>query len=256
MLISRATCVLLFTAMGYADAAEWGKREMRSRLAKLNQIIPENYTIGESNIDTVLDEILACNNEQEIIDLAKQDGPEIERITRAARAALANKLPQDLNALHEFIQRDAELADAEAVAIEIQEIDDVDLSQKPAKAAYAKQNRENTRLVVSKLKEEQAKKAAYRSMVSDALYTSDVPILDPHDSYANIRYTEGRPFYAGVVIAKYGNAQGITDDMINELDAYMPGNTKECTRMLRFAWHAINGYIKARVDGFKDYDKV
>ena len=254
MEISRATCVLLFTAMGYTEASGWGKREMKSRLSKLNEIVPEDYIIGESNIDTILDEIIACNNEDESIELAKEDGPEINLISRAARAALANKTEQELNGLQEFIERDTELAAVEAITVDVADVGE-ELAQKPAKIIHVEENRERETQVKSKVKAEKEKKAAYRSMLTDALFTPDVPVIDPNTTFEGVRYTEGRPFYAGVVLAKYGNQHGITEDMIGELDQYMPGNPRECQSMLRMAWHVINGYVKTKLDGFKDYQE-
>jgi outer membrane biosynthesis protein TonB len=62
-------------------------------------------------------------------------------------------------------------------------------------------------------------------------------------STTGVREVVTRPYLAGQIIAKYGLAAGVTDDMVSELDdAYGKVNPAESLFTLRNAWHAIRGY--------------
>ena len=66
--------------------------------------------------------------------------------------------------------------------------------------------------------------------------------------------TKGRPYYAGLVIAKHGLDAGVTEAMAHEVNALVgTGNTRESLFALRNAWHAIKGCCdeQARVEALE-----
>jgi hypothetical protein len=59
-----------------------------------------------------------------------------------------------------------------------------------------------------------------------------------------VRPVRTRPYLAGVIIAKYGLAAGVTGAMVAELDeAYGKPNPTESQFCLKNAWHAVRGYL-------------
>lgn len=58
-----------------------------------------------------------------------------------------------------------------------------------------------------------------------------------------VRLADTRPYLAGRIIARHGMEQGVTDEMVAELDeAYPRPNPRESKFTLRNAYHAIRGY--------------
>lgn len=74
------------------------------------------------------------------------------------------------------------------------------------------------------------------------------PFVSKPVSIPGVRPTRSRPFLSGVVILKHGLEAGVTDAMIEEIDAmYVEGggstNIRETQFSARNAWAAIRGYV-------------
>lgn len=69
------------------------------------------------------------------------------------------------------------------------------------------------------------------------------------ETVPGVRPMRSRPYYAGVVIKKYGLAAGVTPAMVAEVDAaYGEPNPRESQFCLRNAWHACRAFAGAAED--------
>ena len=78
-------------------------------------------------------------------------------------------------------------------------------------------------------------------------------VLPPTKKTApGVRAMRSRPYFAGVIVAKYGLEAGVTDEMVAELDAaYGKPNPTESRYRLKDAWHAARGYMGIHAEEVK-----
>lgn len=65
------------------------------------------------------------------------------------------------------------------------------------------------------------------------------------------RFGLTRPYFAGVVLAEYGIQNGVTQEMIDAVEAYMPDdakNPRETGFAIRNGWHILRGYFGVETD--------
>lgn len=86
--------------------------------------------------------------------------------------------------------------------------------------------------------EEKAKKAKEKEDAKKAAEAAKA------NAPKNIRPVRSRIFLGAQVLKKHGLKVGITDEIVNEVDAMCENhNPKETRAWLTMAWHALNGYL-------------
>ena len=102
----------------------------------------------------------------------------------------------------------------------------------------------------AKLQKDADKKAAEEKKAADkaaAKAAKDAAKAAAAPGIPGVRETRTRPYLAGTLIAKYGPAAGVTEEMVAELDdLYGKVNPVESLFTLRNAWHAVRGFTEKK----------
>lgn len=80
---------------------------------------------------------------------------------------------------------------------------------------------------------------------SHGIAEADMPVC------VGARFGQTRPYFAGVVLAAFGIANGVTPEMIDAVEAYMPDdakNPRETGFAIRNGWHILRGYFGVEND--------
>lgn len=86
---SRSSVVAVFVGLGFADASKWSKERLMNRVIKLPETATDNESIGDTELDNVLDELIASvkdGDSIEIVDDTKKDAkPTKEKKAKASK---------------------------------------------------------------------------------------------------------------------------------------------------------------------------
>jgi hypothetical protein len=86
---------------------------------------------------------------------------------------------------------------------------------------------------------------------ADAMAASHDMAVEAMPVCVGARFGLTRPYFAGVVLAEFGIQNGVTQEMINAVEAYMPEdakNPRETGFAIRNGWHILRGYFGVETD--------
>lgn len=212
MKIRQASAVALLKAVGYKTADKLDPDKLGEKLASFKKF---GETVEELDIsDEKMSELAG-----KVLQNIEAEG-EFEVVPTPPAEEVAEEAPKK--------KKPAPAAEEEAPA------------KKPAAAAPAKKK---PAPVEDEVDEEPApKKKAAKAAAEEKPAKPAKPPKEKVPSMG-VRDSLSRPFVAGAILKKHGLAEGITEEMIAEVDAeYGKANPRETKFTLRNAWHAIRAY--------------
>lgn len=237
--LTRSNALELFEAMGRTTADKWNNKRMEVKLAKADEMIDDDLKLKGKPKATLTKVLDAIENEIEIV-VVDDEGATAQAAPAAApakgktkaeapapKAKAKSKTPPPVEG--EVDEEVEEVVDEQAEALEAlkNRFDAGELTKKDY-AAERKAIMDKAKGIEPKVKAAKAPKEPAEAKTP------------------GVRETATRPYLAGKVIAKFGLANGITPEMVAELDNMYPkANEAESFGRLRNAWHVIRGFQDA-----------
>lgn len=237
--LTRSSALELFEALGSTTADKWNNKRMAVKLAKADEMVDDDLKLKGKPKATLAKVLDAIENEVEIVVVDdegeakptqhKEGTPAKGKAEAPAPKAKAKSKAQ--SPVEEPVDEEEveEQVDEQAEALEAlkNRFDAGELSKKEF-AAERKAIMDKAKGIEPKVKAPKAPKEPAEAKTP------------------GVRETATRPYLAGKVIAKHGLENGITPEMVAELDNMYPkANEAESFGRLRNAWHVIRGFQDA-----------
>lgn len=238
MEITRQEAIDIFEALGYEGSESWNKSTLLKRLESLHEDLEPDQIIGDDELDEILDWLFK----------AGKDGEPIKIVAERKKSTDDEDLSEE----------DDEVADEEEEEVGEEEEEEKP-KPTPKKKAPVKKTPPPPKKTAKKKEEtphppkKTSKKGPAKEELEKVVKPTDMKKvreelkkeIKKEKKLNRIRpTTTGRPYIAGYILRKHGLENGVTDEMISEMDELCKSsNLTECQAWLKSSWHIVNGYV-------------
>ncbi len=209
--ITRDEAVSVMQGLGFDEAATWKRPKMQTKLEVLHTLVDDDTTIGDEELDNILDDLIYHGANNKPITLVRQ-------------------------------KVEPEEPSEDPVPVECKE------KKKPKKKPVATPKEE---VKEDMAKGEETVPVPEEELQPEETVAGPKGILCPkpparYKNLVGVRPTCGRSYFLGVALAKLGLKTGISDDFWQEV-ADLTGKdsrTESSINQAKAAWHVLNGYTR------------
>ncbi len=204
MKVSRTDAVAVCTVLGWPMSSGWNAKRMRRKLEEVKVLVEESGL-------TVPEDHEDRERLQGILD----------RIVAA----------EDLKVVDDKVETPS---DAESGNVEAEAADAVEFPEKKAKAKAKKEKKAK--------KEPKGESTKEKVFAKDSVRGNPGPKIDGEP--VRVKSICNRLFYAGQVLKERGLGDGLTDELVAEVDKLCKKSNQVASKtQLGYAWHVVNGYL-------------
>ena len=213
---------------------------------------------GEDRQEYLVRLAAACNNDldEEVWDSLPESAQ--DWVEKAVKAIKGKKPLDDPDAVEEEPEaeeeeeeeeEEAEEADADSDEDEVEEEEeeaDEEEEEEEEEAAPPKKGKKGAKKEAAPAKKEKEEKPVKKSREKPEIKRGDVGPKIGKGEVPGITSLRNRLFYAGALLKKNGLEYGVTEKGVKELNKLFGlanDSASEC--QMRFAWHAVNGFLHA-----------
>ncbi len=240
MRVSREDAIALCNAAGYLNAGKWKRQRIVRKLAEMAVVAKEGGLEVED--DERLDDLLkavADADEIEVVDVADvvdtEDGQDADD---AGGSGVDEDLSEAYNEEPDVDdpddEDDPETGEDEKPEANVEE-------DKTAEETESKLEPEKKAKITKKPTKAKSKRVKSARKTS-TMKRKEGPSIDGKPEH--IKSICNRLFYAGQLLKQRGLEEGLSDDLIAEVDRLCGKPNQAASRtQLGYAWHVVNGYL-------------
>ncbi len=241
MKISQDDVVDVCVALGFPTAGSWSKKRMTRKLKDIAKMGTENGLEVEDDerLDSILQAIVQANGEVEIVidgetELDEQEVPddvEEDVETGKGKGVVSDEAEED-GEDKDAVDEDDPSCEGDFVSTSLGDAkSELDAAKALVDAAKAK---------VKEARDEEARVKREKSNGKKR----GIPGPKIGGDLKGVRSLRNRLFFAGIVMKRHGLAEGLSDELIDEVDEMAEKPNKKASKgQLASAWHVINGFL-------------